>query len=369
MPRIRQIKPEFFIDDDVALLDPLARLLFIGLWTLADKEGRLEDRPVRIKAQIQPYDNTDTDKQLLDIEALGFIHRYIVEGKRYIQIRTFTEHQHFHHKEIDSTIPAPGTTWTSPSQAPVQSGPNPDQTPVKTWANPGPTPDLPGACTGQEPDKPGSGPGLAPVKTADLRLTAYGLQYKDKEKIAPSELSSKIEEVVVERVDPPISVQKPNHSESREEKITPQAQAYVDAGGRWPPGNLNNGVTKKANAIKRITEEVRSDDIGFWKEVVSGYCAAWSSKSYTAMLEWYGRREIPGKSKFSTNGSGNGGRNGCRNGDVALIEERARTRAVLEKWKKQEQEAEEQRQHRAEEEEEKTQAIPRVSQKTEDIWQ
>jgi len=34
----------------------LARLLYPGLWMLADREGRLEDRPLRIKAEILPYD-------------------------------------------------------------------------------------------------------------------------------------------------------------------------------------------------------------------------------------------------------------------------------------------------------------------------
>jgi hypothetical protein len=46
------IKPDFFDDPDVADLSFAARLLFIGLWTLADKDGFLEDDLRRIKANI-----------------------------------------------------------------------------------------------------------------------------------------------------------------------------------------------------------------------------------------------------------------------------------------------------------------------------
>ena len=64
MSRIRTIKPEFFLDDELAELTPLTRLIFIGLWTLADCEGRLEDRPKRIRAQLHPFDDDDTDAML-----------------------------------------------------------------------------------------------------------------------------------------------------------------------------------------------------------------------------------------------------------------------------------------------------------------
>ena len=41
MARIRTIKPEFFTSDDICALSPRARLLYIGLWCEADREGRL----------------------------------------------------------------------------------------------------------------------------------------------------------------------------------------------------------------------------------------------------------------------------------------------------------------------------------------
>ncbi|MBK7082330.1 MAG: hypothetical protein IPH55_16930 [Betaproteobacteria bacterium] len=107
MARARNLKPSFFTNDKLAELDPLGRLLFAGLWTIADREGRLEDRPKRIKAEILPYDDADADRLLLDLQAAGFIMRYSVNGGRFIQVLAFTKHQNPHVREGPSTIPAP----------------------------------------------------------------------------------------------------------------------------------------------------------------------------------------------------------------------------------------------------------------------
>src|SRR5215831_17520559 len=39
MPRTRALKPGFFQNDVLADVEPLGRLLFAGLWTLADRAG------------------------------------------------------------------------------------------------------------------------------------------------------------------------------------------------------------------------------------------------------------------------------------------------------------------------------------------
>jgi DnaD/phage-associated family protein len=114
LARARNIKPGFFKNEELAELDPLARILFAGLWCLADREGRLEDRPKRIKAEILPYDDCDINEYLCELQDKGFILRYTVAGNKYIQVINFTAHQNPHHKEIASIIPAP------PSQATVE---------------------------------------------------------------------------------------------------------------------------------------------------------------------------------------------------------------------------------------------------------
>ena len=107
--RARNIKPGFFKNEELAGKDPLARVLFQGLWCMADREGRLEDRPARIKAEILPYDNCDIESLLVSL-ASGcdpFILRYERDGRRFIQVVHFLKHQNPHVKESKSIIPAP----------------------------------------------------------------------------------------------------------------------------------------------------------------------------------------------------------------------------------------------------------------------
>ena len=67
MARIRTIKPDFFTNEQVAALPYEWRLLFVGVWTQADREGRLEDRPMRLKAALFPYDSIDVDAGLTQL--------------------------------------------------------------------------------------------------------------------------------------------------------------------------------------------------------------------------------------------------------------------------------------------------------------
>lgn len=110
MARARNIKPGFFDNEILGELSPLTRLLFIGLWCLADKEGRLEDRPKRIKKELLGYDDVtaaDVDDMLQQLHEHDFIQRYKIKDKNYIQVTNFLKHQNPHCKEQESVIPAP----------------------------------------------------------------------------------------------------------------------------------------------------------------------------------------------------------------------------------------------------------------------
>ena len=115
MPRARNIKPAFFKNEFLAELPFEARLLFVGLWCLADKSGRLEDRPKRIKMEIFPADNVNVDELLVHLEG-EFIDRYSVNGIEIIQVINFEKHQNPHHKEKGSELPGkdPGQTLGKP---------------------------------------------------------------------------------------------------------------------------------------------------------------------------------------------------------------------------------------------------------------
>lgn len=116
MARTRNIKPAFFDNDILGGMQPLTRLLFIGLWCIADRDGRLEDRPRRIKKTLLGYDDVtaeETDGMLRELENGGFIIRYEVDGEAYIQIVNFSKHQNPHIAEKMSEIPAPSGFTTS----------------------------------------------------------------------------------------------------------------------------------------------------------------------------------------------------------------------------------------------------------------
>lgn len=122
MARARNIKPGFYKNEDLAECSVWARLIFPGLWMMADREGRLEDRPKRIKGELLPYDSQDVEPLLKELTAHGFITRYQIDGSSYIQITKFTEHQAPHYSEKASVIKPPQFPETKPPISPNNSG-------------------------------------------------------------------------------------------------------------------------------------------------------------------------------------------------------------------------------------------------------
>lgn len=107
MARARNIKPGLFKNEVLGVADPLLTLLFQSLWTLADREGRLEDRPLRIKAETFPYrENLDVNGYLTELQRLGFIQRYLVGQMSLIQVINFSKHQTPHNTEKPSLLPS-----------------------------------------------------------------------------------------------------------------------------------------------------------------------------------------------------------------------------------------------------------------------
>ena len=103
--RSRNIKPGFFENEKLAELPPLTRLLYIGLWCYADREGRFEWRPKRIKAVILPYDDCDIDAMLMSLHVMTFIDMYETSTGTIGCIPKFKEHQNPHPHEAKSRLP------------------------------------------------------------------------------------------------------------------------------------------------------------------------------------------------------------------------------------------------------------------------
>ena len=104
--RARSVKPELYFDYELAKLPMVSRYAFIGLMCQADREGRMEDNPARLRALIFPYEHeVDMEKILVELTGKPFIVRYSANSKNYIQIVQWKAHQKVHHTESVSAIP------------------------------------------------------------------------------------------------------------------------------------------------------------------------------------------------------------------------------------------------------------------------
>lgn len=114
MARIRTIKPEFFTSEAIASLPLAARLTFIGLWTHADDYGRLVDNPRIIKGAIWPLDDdvtaTDVSLHIHMLVDLGLLARYEAEGRRYLHVCNWEEHQKMNRKAAAKHPEPPSST-------------------------------------------------------------------------------------------------------------------------------------------------------------------------------------------------------------------------------------------------------------------
>lgn len=111
--RIRTIKPEFFHHEAIFELEkstklPL-RLAYIGLWCVADREGRFKWEPRRLGVQILPYDGVDFSRVLDALVTRAFIVQYRVNDVCFGVIPSFTTHQVINNRESASVLPEPPT--------------------------------------------------------------------------------------------------------------------------------------------------------------------------------------------------------------------------------------------------------------------
>lgn len=140
MARARNIKPGFFRNEALAECSPWARLMFAGLWTLADRDGRLEDRPKRIKVDLFPYDaEVDVERHLDDLSERGSIARYEVGQQRLIQIINFAKHQTPHHREAVGTLPAMSSPGSAQGSVEATSEAEPETSPGLAQVEPVPS--------------------------------------------------------------------------------------------------------------------------------------------------------------------------------------------------------------------------------------
>lgn len=98
MARIRTIKPEFWADEKLAPLSPIDRLVFLGLISQADDQGRLVDNVRLIDGLLFP-ETSDTSRESLETLArLKRVIRYTTaSGQNVLQVAKWEEHQRVDH--------------------------------------------------------------------------------------------------------------------------------------------------------------------------------------------------------------------------------------------------------------------------------
>jgi hypothetical protein len=141
---MRTLRPDFFLNEELSEVSIPAQFLLAGLWTVADREGRLEDRPRRIKAQVFPYrEQIDVEELLSELTKDKHIIRYAVAGRAYIAITDWSG-QRPHVKEAESVIPPPPDDYT-------EHHPGTDPAPSRQREHPG------GFPAARDPSSLGSG--------------------------------------------------------------------------------------------------------------------------------------------------------------------------------------------------------------------
>lgn len=125
-PRIRSLKPEIWQDKALGRLPRDARLLFVGIITQADDEGRFRAETPLLRAAVFPFDTADTaaagQGHLLDnypelyerldldawIESLAnakLIRIYEVKGERFGDLPNWSKHQRVDHPKKSNLPP------------------------------------------------------------------------------------------------------------------------------------------------------------------------------------------------------------------------------------------------------------------------
>ena len=88
------IKKEFWTDDKILELEPVERLLFIGIWNFSDDEGILKNNSKVLKAQIFPADDITADDISLVIKNMVKIGLLLINNDAtLLKVKNWEDHQ------------------------------------------------------------------------------------------------------------------------------------------------------------------------------------------------------------------------------------------------------------------------------------
>jgi len=130
--RTRYIKPTFFSDTHVADVSRDARLLYIGLWCVLDRNGLCDYDLKLIKREVFPYDEDITldrlNEIICELISKNRLYAFDYKSRSYIYCPFLGRHQNFHRDEkprykipqeiLDSCVKTHCLTDTGTIQAP-----------------------------------------------------------------------------------------------------------------------------------------------------------------------------------------------------------------------------------------------------------
>lgn len=284
MPTKRMITPAFWQSESIARLTPLQRLLFIGLFSNADDQGRLRGHPAVIRSVVFPYDDISVEQvenDLKAIEGIKAITIYESEDKHCIQVTGWWKYQ--------------SPQWAYPSELPAPAGWNDrlryrenNQVITRNWKG-----ELDiineealGKALGKEQT---NAKGEAIELGLDIGLDSTSNEVGDKSPTPPTESISESK-----KPDKKTPLRQPKNPK---EPPPPGVVIYREVANRFPHKATWGDIAKKVGDGPTELER--------WRDTIRAYIGCgWNPNNVKGMLEFFDRREIPGQefSKARQNG-------------------------------------------------------------------
>ena len=116
MARKRMIDPGIWSSEDFSKLSSFSKLIFIGLFSLADDEGRGKANPSYLKSMLFPYEegirSADIKKTLQEIASTMSVIFYTHDEKEYYALKSWGKFQTIN-KPTPSSVPAPVSDYSA----------------------------------------------------------------------------------------------------------------------------------------------------------------------------------------------------------------------------------------------------------------
>lgn len=252
-PRIRSLKPECWQDERVGALGRAARLLFIGLITLADDEGRLRAQPSMLIGSLFPWDEVgprELAKWLDEIVAEGLIVRYQDEGRPYVAFRNWKRHQRINRPSPSLLPPPPDhaiVRANSVNDAPADDGNSPNDHGTDAVKNTAPL--TPSRERGSDREGKGEEPPRPPTSGGSEDATGGARGLRVNPRADGSNPRAVTERLALEKARADVASLETPTPEQRDAWAERYERLLADAPGSWAPYLAAAELVGTANGV------------------------------------------------------------------------------------------------------------------------